>query len=56
MGEARVKRRSYGTLDGGPPSDDTVMMQIEVFSPWDLIDHVRLGSARGVIERLEQSI
>jgi hypothetical protein len=33
MGEARRRRRAYDTLDGGPPSDEKIAIQLEVFSP-----------------------
>jgi hypothetical protein len=36
MGEA--KRRARDTLDGGAPSDDRIVLQVEVFDPWDLLD------------------
>jgi hypothetical protein len=52
MGEA--KRRAHATLDGGPESDDKIVLQIEIFDPWALDDAVRHAAALSVIERLEQ--
>jgi hypothetical protein len=32
MGEAK-RRRAYDTLDGGPPSDDRIVLEVEIFDP-----------------------
>ena len=56
MGEGEAKRRAQETLAGGAPSEDRIALQIEVFSPGDLSDRVRLVAAREIIERLEQRL
>jgi hypothetical protein len=53
VGEAR-RRKAYDTLDGGPPSDDKIVLQVEVFDPWDLSDRLRHTAALEVIEKLER--
>jgi hypothetical protein len=53
MGEA--KRRARDTLDGGAPSDDRIVLQVEVFDPWDLLnDRLRHTAALEIIEKLER--
>ena len=46
MGEAR--RRAHDTLDGGPPSDDRIVLQLDIFHPLEAMlamnDKVRLGA------------
>jgi hypothetical protein len=33
VGEAKRRRVAYDTLDGGPPSDDRIVVQLEAFAP-----------------------
>ena len=53
MGEAR--RRREATLDGGPPSDEKIVLQIDVFDPLQAIcefdDKVRLAAIRETASR-----
>jgi|HubBroStandDraft_6_1064221.scaffolds.fasta_scaffold1000781_2 uncharacterized CHY-type Zn-finger protein len=54
MGEAR-RRRAADTLDGGPPSDEKIALQIDVFDPLQAIcacdDKIRLAAIRETASR-----
>ena len=55
MGEAK-RRAAHDTLDGGVPSDDKIVLQLDVFDPWDLLnDKLRHTTALEIIKKLERA-
>lgn len=54
MGELK-RRAAHGTLDGGPPSDDRIVLQVDIFHPLEAMqamnDKIRLGAVRACHER-----
>lgn len=50
MGEAKAKRRAHDTLDGGPPSDDRIVLMVDGFDPKQVLlamdDAARLTALR----------
>jgi hypothetical protein len=56
MGEA--KRRGNATLDGGPESDDKIVLQIEIFDPLEAMqafdDRLRLAAVVEVAKKAHQ--
>ena len=54
MGESK-RRAAHDTLDGGPLSDDQIMLQVEAFDPMQPLDALRGKAAREVLKRLFSS-
>jgi hypothetical protein len=58
MGERRRKKK-YSTMDGGPPSDDPIVLLVETFSPLAALasadDQVHLTAIRKAYERAHKT-